>query len=123
MPLDPAEVFENTTELGEDRVPAPAPTQEFLRDLRSHLFIREHQKPSVFTEACNDLCRFGYDHPDIVGTTGVLESLFSALKYKPDHDDEDEGVPRALRDVHTPGIGTMVPSEFKQAFKCTSSML
>jgi hypothetical protein len=96
MPPDAVQVFENTTELGEDRVPASAPSHEFLADLGNHLNIGEHQKPSVFTEACNDLCRFGYDHPDVVGTTSVLQSLLSALSYKPDHDDEDTGVTQPL---------------------------
>lgn len=86
------EVFENTTELGEDRVPVPAPSADFLRDLGNHLNVSAHHKLSVFTEACNDLCRFGYDHPDVVGTATVLETLFSALRYKPEHDDADEGV-------------------------------
>lgn len=91
MPSE-AHIYENTTELGEDRVPAPAPSVEFLADLGNHLNISQHATPPVFTEACNDLCRFGYDHPDVVGTGSVLESLFMALKYRPDNDDEDEGV-------------------------------
>lgn len=67
--------------------------QEFLTELADHIDVNEHHKPSVFTQACNDLCRFGFDHPDVFGTAKVLDCLFRALKYKPDHDDEDEGEP------------------------------
>ena len=102
MPPEALEVYENTTELGEDRVPAPAPSVEFLADLGNHLSISQHSTPSIFTEACGDLCRFGYDHPDVVGTASVLESLFLALKYKPDSDDEDEGTPNTSITLNMP---------------------
>lgn len=101
MPSE-AHVYENTTELGEDRVPAPAPSVEFLADLGNHLNISQHATPPVFTEACNDLCRFGYDHPDVVGTVSVLESLFMALKYRPDNDDEDEGMCKSCKGLNMP---------------------
>jgi hypothetical protein len=92
MPADTSgEVFETVTELGEERVAVPAPPADVLSELPGGLNITDHNKPSVFIEACNEVCRLGFDHSGLVGTDAVLRHLFAALRYQADDDDDGSG--------------------------------
>eukprot|EP00892_Ulva_mutabilis_P006143 jgi/Ulvmu1/3900/UM018_0122.1 len=74
--------FETVTQLGQERGEVQAPTREQLSDVFQGVDIYEHKKPSVFAQACKDICRLGYDHSGEVASGAVLTCLGQALGFE-----------------------------------------
>lgn len=76
------QTHETITQLGQERGEVQAPTREQLSDISHGVDITDHRKPSVFIQACKDICRIGYDHSSELGHPGLLSSLIRALGYE-----------------------------------------
>lgn len=76
------ETFESVTQLGQERGEVQAPTRDQVVEIVQGVDISDHKRPSVFIQACKDICKIGYDHASELASDSVLSCLIRALEYE-----------------------------------------